>query len=62
MKGAIASGQMARRYRLPWRSSNATASAVVDVQAAYESRRAVWGAVMGGANLLYQGAGWLEGA
>jgi trimethylamine--corrinoid protein Co-methyltransferase len=52
---------MARRYRLPWRSSNATASAVVDAQAAYESEMAVWGAVMGGVNLLYQGAGWLEG-
>jgi trimethylamine--corrinoid protein Co-methyltransferase len=52
---------MARRYGLPWRSSNATASAVVDAQAAYESEMAVWGAVMGGVNLLYQGAGWLEG-
>jgi len=61
VKGAIASGQMARRYRLPWRSSNATASPVVDAQAAYESEMAVWGAVMGGVNLLYQGAGWLEG-
>ncbi len=61
VKGALASGQLARRYRLPWRSSNATASVVVDAQAAYESEMAVWGAVMGGANLLYQGAGWLEG-
>jgi trimethylamine--corrinoid protein Co-methyltransferase len=61
VKGAIASGQLARRYRLPWRSSNATASNVVDAQAAYESEMAVWGAVMGGVNLLYQGAGWLEG-
>jgi trimethylamine--corrinoid protein Co-methyltransferase len=61
VKGAIASGQMARRYGLPWRSSNATASVVVDAQAAYESEMAVWGAVMGGVNLLYQGAGWLEG-
>ncbi len=61
VKGAIASGQMARRYGLPWRSSNATASAVVDAQAAYESEMAVWGAMMGGVNLLYQGAGWLEG-
>jgi trimethylamine--corrinoid protein Co-methyltransferase len=61
VKGAIASGQMARRYRLPWRSSNATASVVVDAQAAYESEMAVWGAIMGGVNLLYQGAGWLEG-
>ncbi len=38
-----------------------TASIVVDAQAAYESEMAVWGAVMGGVNLLYQGAGWLEG-
>jgi trimethylamine---corrinoid protein Co-methyltransferase len=34
---------------------------VVDAQAAYESEMAVWGALMGGVNLLYQGAGWLEG-
>lgn len=61
VKGALASGQLARRYGLPWRSSNTTASNVVDVQAAYESEMAVWGAVMGGVNLLYQGAGWLEG-
>lgn len=61
VKGAIASGQLARRYGLPWRSSNTTASNVVDAQAAYESEMAVWGALMGGVNLLYQGAGWLEG-
>ena len=61
VKSQFASGQMARRYGLPWRSSNATASNVVDAQAAYESEMAVWGAVMAGVNLLYQGAGWLEG-
>ena len=61
VKAAFATGQMARRYRLPWRSSNATASNVVDAQAAYESQMAIWGAVMGGVSLLYQGAGWLEG-
>ncbi len=61
VKGAFASGQLARRYGLPWRSSNVTGSNVVDAQAAYESEMAVWGAVMGGVNLLYQGAGWLEG-
>ncbi len=61
VKAQIASGQMARRYGFPWRSSNATASPVVDAQAAYEAEMAVWGAVMGGVNLLYQGAGWLEG-
>jgi len=61
VKAAFATGQMARRYRLPWRSSNVTASNVVDAQAAYESEMSVWGSVMGGVNLLYQGAGWLEG-
>jgi len=61
VKAAFATGQMARRYDLPWRSSNATASNVVDAQAAYESQMAIWGAVMGGVSLLYQGAGWLEG-
>jgi len=61
VKSQFASGQMARRYGLPWRSSNATAATVVDAQAAYEAEMAVWGAVMGGVNLLYQGAGWLEG-
>jgi len=61
VKSQLASGQLARRYGLPWRSSNATASNVVDAQAAYEAEMAVWGALMGGVNLLYQGAGWLEG-
>jgi trimethylamine--corrinoid protein Co-methyltransferase len=61
VKSQFASGQMARRYGLPWRSSNATASPVVDAQAAYEAEMAVWVAIMGGVNLLYQGAGWLEG-
>ena len=36
VKAAFATGQLARRYGLPWRSSNATASNVVDAQAAYE--------------------------
>ena len=61
VKAAFATGQLARRYHLPWRSSNVTASNVVDAQAAYESEMAVWGAILGGVNLLYQGAGWLEG-
>ena len=61
VKAAFATGQLARRYGLPFRSSNVTGSNVVDAQAAYESEMAVWGAVMGGVNLLYHGAGWLEG-
>jgi trimethylamine--corrinoid protein Co-methyltransferase len=61
VKAAFATGQLARRYGLPHRSSNVTGSAVVDAQAAYESQMSIWGSVMGGASLLYQGAGWLEG-
>ena len=61
VQAQIATGQLARRVGLPWRTSNVTGSAVVDAQAAYESSMSVWGAVMSGASILYQGAGWLEG-
>lgn len=61
-RAAIAGGQLARRYRLPYRSSNVNASNVVDAQAAYESEMSIWAAVMGHANLVYHGAGWKEGS
>lgn len=60
-KANLISGQLARRYRLPYRTSNANASNAVDLQAAYETGLATWGAVAGGANLIYHAAGWLEG-
>ncbi|MEQ8666098.1 MAG: trimethylamine methyltransferase family protein [Rhodospirillales bacterium] len=59
--GAQASGQLARRYRLPWRSSNVNSSKAPDAQAAYESQMSIWGAVTGHVGVLNQGAGWLEG-
>lgn len=60
-KANVISGQLARRYRLPYRTSNSNASNAVDLQAAYETAMATWGAVLGGANLIYHAAGWLEG-
>ena len=57
----LAGGQLARRYGIPYRSSNVNASNTVDAQAAYESEMSVWAAVMGHANLIHHGAGWLEG-
>lgn len=60
-KAAFASGQLARRYNLPLRSSGVTASSAPDAQAAYEMQMSLWGALMGGTNLLLHGAGWLEG-
>ena len=61
MQAALVGGQLARRYRLPYRSSNACAANTVDAQAAYESVFSLWGAIMGGANVLMHGAGWMEG-
>lgn len=60
-KANIIAGQLARRYGLPYRTSNANASNTVDLQAAYETEMSTWGAVLGGANLIYHAAGWLEG-
>jgi len=60
-KAALASGQLARRYKVPYRSSNANASNVVDAQAAYESEMSLWGAIMGHAGLVLHAAGWMEG-
>jgi trimethylamine---corrinoid protein Co-methyltransferase len=61
VKACLGAGQLARHIGLPWRSSNATASNVADGQAVYESQMSLWGAVLGGCNILIHGAGWLEG-
>jgi trimethylamine--corrinoid protein Co-methyltransferase len=61
MKAALVGGQLARRAGVPYRSSNVCAANAVDAQAGYESTFSLWGAIMGGANLVYHGAGWLEG-
>lgn len=61
MKSAQIGGQLARRYGLPYRSSNVNAANAVDAQAAYESVFSLWGAINGGCNMLMHGAGWMEG-
>ncbi len=60
-KAELIGGQLARRYNLPYRSSNTNASNCVDSQATYESMMSIWGAVMGGCNMLKHAAGWIEG-
>ena len=57
----IAGGQLARKYRLPYRTIACNASNAVDAQATYETKMALWGAVMGQGNLIFHAAGWLEG-
>ena len=54
-------GQLARRYRLPLRSSGMLAgSKMVDAQAAYESVQNMWGVFLSGANYIMHSAGWNE--
>jgi trimethylamine--corrinoid protein Co-methyltransferase len=60
-KANIASGQLARRYQLPYRTSNASASNSADAQGAYETQMSLWGAMFGHGNLIYHAAGWQEG-
>ena len=60
-QACLIGGQLARRYGVPYRSSNVNASNSTDPQSSYESVISIWGAVMGGVNLMLHGAGWLEG-
>ena len=53
--------QLARRYAVPYRTSNVTAGNCVDAQAAYESAMSLWPACLGQAHLIKHCAGWLEG-
>lgn len=61
MKAQLLGGQLARRYGIPYRSSNVCAANTVDAQAAYESVFSLWGIIQGGANFVLHAAGWLEG-
>ncbi|MDO6964333.1 trimethylamine methyltransferase family protein [Rhizobium alvei] len=61
MKAVIAGGQLARRYGIPYRTSNTNAANTIDAQAAYESVFSLWGVIEGGGNLIMHSAGWTEG-
>ncbi len=55
------SGQMARFYNIPLRTSNANAANVPDGQSVWESAFSLQGSLSGQSNLVYHAAGWLEG-
>lgn len=61
MRATQMTGQMARRYKLPLRSSGVCAANVPDGQAMWETSNSLWAAVQSGTNLVYHAAGWLEG-
>ncbi|MCX8508342.1 MAG: trimethylamine methyltransferase family protein [Rhodobacteraceae bacterium] len=61
MRATQMTGQMARFYGLPLRSSGVCAANVPDGQAMWETSNSLWAAVQSGTNLVYHAAGWLEG-
>ena len=61
MRATQISGQMARYYGLPLRSSNACAANCPDSQSAWESAFSLWSCVSAQTNIVYHAAGWLEG-
>lgn len=54
-------GQLARRYGLPLRSSGVCAANVPDGQSMWETSNSLWAAMQSGTNMVYHAAGWLEG-
>ena len=59
--GLLCTGQIARRFGLPWRSGGGlTASQTVDAQAAYEAMMTMLPTFLAGANFVMHAAGWLE--
>ena len=61
MRATQMTGQMARYYNLPLRSSGVCAANVPDGQAMWETSNSLWAAVQSGTNMVYHAAGWLEG-
>jgi len=61
MRATQMTGQMARYYGLPLRSSGVCTANVPDAQSMWETCNSLWAAVQSGTNLVYHAAGWLEG-
>ena len=61
MRATQMTGQLARFYKLPMRSSGVCAANVPDGQAMWETSNSLWAAVQSGTHMVYHAAGWLEG-
>ncbi len=60
--GLFASGQIARKYNLPFRSGGGfTSSTMPDAQSAYEAMMTMMPTFLSGVNWVMHTAGWLEG-
>ena len=61
MRATQMTGQLARMYNLPMRSSGVCAANVPDGQAMWETEHSLWAAIQSGTHMVYHAAGWLEG-
>ncbi|MFT4959493.1 MAG: trimethylamine--corrinoid protein Co-methyltransferase [Paracoccaceae bacterium] len=61
MRATQMTGQLARFYGLPMRSSGVCTANVPDGQAMWETSNSLWASVQSGTNMVYHAAGWLEG-
>ncbi|MFN3642688.1 MAG: trimethylamine methyltransferase family protein [Gemmobacter sp.] len=61
MRATQMTGQLARFYGIPLRSSGVCAGNVPDAQAMWETCNSLWAAVTSGTHMVYHAAGWLEG-
>ena len=61
VRGAIATGQLARLIDVPWRSSGSSASPTEDAQGAWETMFNLQGAIRGGANIILHSAAGRKG-
>ena len=60
-QAVLVGGQLARKYGVPYRTSNVNASNAPDVQATYESMNSLWATMLAQGNYINHGLGWLEG-
>ncbi|MGL4440910.1 MAG: trimethylamine methyltransferase family protein, partial [Bosea sp. (in: a-proteobacteria)] len=61
VNATLAACQIARRLKVPIRTSAPNASPAVDAQSTYETGFSLWASIMGHGNLITHTAGWLEG-
>ncbi len=60
--GLVATGQLARRYKIPMRGFLSASSKAVDAQAAYETLNCLWANVLAGVHCVFHAHGFLDAA
>ena len=61
VNATLGGAQLARRLKIPCRTSAVNASPAVDAQSTYETGFSLWAAVMSHSHLINHATGWLEG-